>query len=684
VLAAGSRLGPYEIVAPLGTGGMGEVYRARDPRLRRDVAIKVSAEQFTDRFEREARAIAALNHPHICTLHDVGPNYLVMELIEGPTLAERMRQGPVPLEEALRIAKQIADALDAAHTRGIVHRDLKPANVKLTSDDVVKVLDFGLAKHDESGPADGDPDLSPTMNPATRVGMILGTAAYMAPEQARGRTVDKRADIWAFGVVLYELVSGRRLFQRDTASDTIASVLTFEPEWDAVPGRLRPLLRRCLAKDPRQRLRDIGDLPLLLDAAPPIPPRRPWLAWTVAAAALVALAVVGAVHLRERTPAAQPIKFQIPTTIALSPSGNIGLSPDGRQLAFLGNGPDGVIRMWVRDIDSVDIRPLAGSETASYGPPFFWSPDGRYIAYDAGGQLKRVSLAGELAQTVCPLTAAAIGGSWNKRGDIILGNVLGGLLRVSERGGAPAPVTTLDASRKEAGHLLPTFLPDGTHFIYLRVSRASPEMSGVFVGSLDAKPEAQDMRRLMPYEPGLAYAPPRSGHIGHLLFVHEGTLIAQPFDDRRLQLTGDPMALAQSVGVYLDTAFFSTSQNGTLVYRSGDPSFPITWRDRRGNVAAQVMDAGQYSSASMSADGARGVVSITSPRNRANADLWLIDLAEGRNPSRFTFDPDGRADFPIWSPDGRQIVYRSGGAGRLQLRLKRVGSSPTEFDTLRW
>jgi Tol biopolymer transport system component len=684
VLTPGTKLGPYEILAPIGAGGMGEVYRARDTRLGRDVAIKVSAEHFTDRFEREARAIAALNHPHICTLHDVGPNYLVMELVEGPSLADRAQQGRIPHDEAMRIAMQIADALDAAHAGGIIHRDLKPANIKVTPDGTVKVLDFGLAKHADVGLIDNNPEHSPTMHAPTKAGLIVGTAAYMAPEQARGRTVDKRADIWAFGVVLYEMLTGARLFEGDTATDTLASVLTSEPDWQKIPANARPLLQRCLVKDPKQRLRDIGDIHLLLGSGPAAVARthRSWLPWIAAAAASIALGSLALVHFREQPPTAATARFQIPTTITLAASGNVGLSPDGRQLAFLGTGADGVVRLWIRAMDSLEVRPLAGSETAANAPPFFWSPDSRFIAFDAGGVLKRVSISGGLAQTVCDLPATAIGGSWNRQGDIIIGNVIGGILRVSERGGAATPITALDPARNENAHLLPTFLPDERHFVYERVSRGSLESSGIYVGALDVKPEEQGTRRLLPYAQGLTYAPPTAGSVGHLMFIREGTLVAQPFDERSLELAGDAVPLAQQVGVYLDTAFFSTSQNDALVYRSADPMFPITWFDRRGNAIVRVSEPGQYSSLALSPDGSRAVVSLTNPRDRSNSDLWLLDLAGGGSPSRFTFNRAFMSDFPVWSLDGKRIVFRSGGTGKLQIVQKRLNSAPDEVDEM--
>jgi eukaryotic-like serine/threonine-protein kinase len=673
VLPPGTKLGPYEIVTPIGSGGMGEVYRAHDSRLGRDVAIKVSAEQFSDRFEREARAIAALNHPHICTLHDVGPDYLVMELVEGPTLADRIRQGPIPLDDTLRIATQIAAALDAAHARGIVHRDLKPANVKLTPDGVVKVLDFGLAKQPDPSPPVSDPEQSPTINAPTRAGLIVGTAAYMAPEQARGVAVDKRVDIWAFGVVVYEMVTGARLFQGDTATDTIAAMLTTEPAWERVPEAVRPLLRRCLVKDPKQRLRDIGDIDLLMPgrvAAMRASDGRRWVSWSVAAAAVVAASAIALVHLSEQSAPARSVRFQFASTAPLAASGNMALSPDGRQLAFLATGVDGALRLFVRSMDSLEVRAVAGSETAPYGPPFFWSPDSQYLAYDGGGVLKRISVAGGLAQSVCDVQTPAIGGSWNRSGDIIFGNLAGGILRVPDRGGVAAPITVLDPARKEDSHLFPIFLPDDRHFLYYRVSRTTPADSGIYIGSLDVKADRQERRRLLPYSPGLTYAPPRAGDIGHVLFVREGTLIAQPFDERRLELAGDALPVAEHVGVFLDGAFVSASRNGVLAFRQGDPMFAVTWYDRRGNVVGRVSEPGRYGSLSLSPDGSRVIASLTDPRDSAHSDLWLLDAAAGGRASRFTFEAGARADFPIWSPDGRHIAFRGGAVGRSALRSK--------------
>ena len=379
-LKSGEKLGPYEIVSRIGRGGMGEVWIARDPRLNRDVAIKISTHQFTDPFEREARAIAALNHPNVCTLHDIGPNYLVMELVEGPTLAERIAKGPIPPDEALAIAKQIADALEAAHEKAIVHRDLKPANIKIRPDGSVKVLDFGLAKAGVEAELSAD---SPTMTQRTQAGVILGTAGYMSPEQARGQVVDKRTDIWAFGVVLHEMLSGQRLFAGATLPDSLVAVLTKEPDLTLAPARTRRLLARCLEKDPKKRLRDIGDAMALVSDDPVGESARlsKW-PWAFAAPFAVAALVLAAVHFREKPPAPPAVaRFQIrlPENVSFTSTGVFALSPDGHHLAFSATGEDKVPRVWIQDLDSLEARVLRDTYTGPNPPPFFWSPDSRFV-----------------------------------------------------------------------------------------------------------------------------------------------------------------------------------------------------------------------------------------------------------------------------------------------------------------
>ena len=563
-LPQGSRFGPYEVVALIGKGGMGEVYRARDSRLGRHVAIKVLSHEFTSdparvqRFEREARVLASVNHPHIATIHGVedaqGIRALVMELVDGDTLAERILRGPIPAVTTLTLAGQIADALDAAHEKGIIHRDLKPSNVKVTSAGVVKVLDFGLAKGGEpdagvSGGADAISDVSSVTQIAsideTIPGMLLGTAAYMSPEQARGQTVDKRTDIWAFGCVLFEMLTGRSPFGRSTVTDTIAAVLEREPDWTAIAGNTPPgvvrMLRKCLEKDPRRRLRDLGDWDLVIE--PEVigpsgrtgPPSRNWLQW-LPWAALAGCVGVGGLFLANRTspsPAAPapPTRFDIAAGVALSESGQFSISPDGRHLVFAGIGEDRMIRLWIRSFDAPEVRPLIGTEAevAQVIPPMFWSPDSQFIAFYADGKIMKVSRAGgTVPEVVCQVPGIAVGGSWNERGDIIAGNAGGGLTRCSAAGGPSSMITAVNATGPgRVDHLLPSFLPDGRHFVYFQAWRGDPSRSGIYLGDLDLPPEKQPQERLVATGFGGVFVD-GDDDAGHLLFVRDGTLLAAP------------------------------------------------------------------------------------------------------------------------------------------------------------
>lgn len=505
-ISAGMRLGPYEIIAPIGKGGMGEVYRALDPRLGREVAIKVSAEQFSERFEREARAIAALNHPNICQLYDVGPNYLVMEYVEG---AEP--RGPMPVEEALRIAKQIADALEAAHEKGIVHRDLKPANIKVKQDGTVKVLDFGLAKVATPSGAATDPSNSPTLTiAATEAGMILGSAGYMSPEQARGKEVDKRADIWAFGVVLYQMLTGERLFEGDTVSDTLAAVLRKEPDFERVPVKVRRLVTRCLEKDPKKRLRDIGDAWQLLEepSARMEAPRRSKLPWAIAAVLLIALGGLSFVHFREMPPA--PMAMRLPIALpGFRSFYSLALSPDGGTLAFNALPAVGLGQIYLRSLDSSDIRPLSG--TVGARTPF-WSSDGRSLGFFLGGKLKIVSASGGPAQTLCD-SGLGSGGTWNRDGVILFANAVSNqIVRVSAAGSTCIPLLK---PTNNARYSAPEFLPDGDHFLYVSDGGGEESQAGVYLGSLE-NPEG---RRILADQSSVLYAPPQSP-IKSLIFCY--------------------------------------------------------------------------------------------------------------------------------------------------------------------
>jgi predicted Ser/Thr protein kinase len=684
-LKAGQRLGPYEILVPIGKGGMGEVYKARDTRMGRDVAIKISPERFSERFDREVRAVAALNHPNICHLYDVGPNYLVMELVEGPTLAERIQQGAIPLEESLAIARQIADALEAAHEQRIVHRDLKPANVKVKPDGTVKVLDFGLAKMDDP-PEAGRTENSPTLTlgaAATRVGVILGTVAYMPPEQARGKRVDKRADIWAFGVVLYEMITGQRLFEGETVSDTLIEVATKEPDWGripAAPGRnVQRLLRRCLEKDPKRRLRDIGEAWFLLEEvglAPGLPDAqahglRHWMWPGVAALLFVIAAPVFFIHLREKPPVAEVVRFQIPGPEANSFLPSPVLSPNGRMIAFSARGPAGDNMVWVRSLDAHDARAFPGTEDAT--DRFFWSPDSRFIGFAAHGKLKKVVASGDPPQTLCDIPGGFFtGGAWSRKGVIIFGSQGHGLMRVSEFGGTPSPLTLLDSSH-ENSHSNPAFLGDGRHFVYQRNS-GSAENSGLYLGTLDASPEQPSSKR--PIAPSAAvYAPSVDPALGYLLFVREGWLMVQPFDNRRMELTGEAVRIAAGLSDR-GPRYFSASENGVLAYRSGS-SFPIThlrWFDRTGKMLGDVGEPGYYNGVALSPDGRKVAVirfpeGAGSPRGpRGYPDIWVYEFTHGTS-ERLTFDPATHL-MAAWSPDGDRLAFASNRGGTFDLYQK--------------
>jgi serine/threonine protein kinase len=690
VLKSGTKLGPYEVLAPLGAGGMGEVYRARDSKLNRNVALKILPAMFSDdaermaRFRREAQVLASLNHPNIGSIYGLEEwnnlRVFVLELVEGLTLADRITESAVPVEEALAISRQIAEAMAYAHEKGVTHRDLKPANIKITPEGNVKVLDFGLAKVLE-GPKnlDSDPWQSPTGgNPTTLEGVILGTAAYMSPEQAKGKPVDKRADIWAFGVVLYELLTGRHLFHRETMSDTLAAVLKEEPDWNRIPTKVRPLLRHCLEKDPKRRLRDIGDMQLFLETASvPVQTRRPWLAWGAVAVFLVAFAALSLIHFREGPLVSAPVQFQI------SPSGSLGhgapfaISPDGRHLAYSATDTDGIVRLWIRDLDSLKVRVLSNSYPATvkpYGvvPPFFWSSDSRFLGFQSGGKLAKIEISGGPAQTLCDVQGTVVGGSWNRDGVIIFADVFAddkrGLMQVSAAGGIASPLTTLDPSHKEGVHVLPSFLPDGRHFLYLRTS-SIPENSGLYVGSLNSKPEEQDSRRLLATTSGPVYVHSSNSDSEQVLFLRKGTLMAQPFDAHRLEPAGEAVPVADQVGSFLDYGLFSASDNGVLVYTSGaGQNYQLTWLDRQGKLLGNVAEPGGYTSMALSPDGKRIAVSRTNPENRPNWDVWLLDV--GRNTStRLTYE-QVRALFPVWSADGSSVIFSSVRGGEESLYLK--------------
>jgi Tol biopolymer transport system component len=660
-LAAGDKLGPYEILAPIGAGGMGEVYKALDPRLNREVAIKVSHAEFTERFAREARSIAALNHPNVCTLYDVGPNYLVMEYVEGEA-----PKGPMPLEEALRIADQIAAALEAAHEKNIVHRDLKPANIKIKPDGTVKVLDFGLAKQgrDREGAVAGDAGNSPTLTIGmTEAGMILGTAAYMAPEQARGKPVDRRADIWSFGVVLYEMIVGRRPFEGDDVTDTLAAVLRHEPDWEQVPLQVRRLLQRCLEKDPAKRLRDIGDRGLLLDDTPRTSaPSQSRLGWVAGALAIIALAVVAVwAPWRNTHPAPQPLvrlDVDLGSGVSLGSQAraNTIISPDGTRLVYVSQN-----RLFTRRLDQPKATELAGTEGA-YAT--FFSPDGQWVAFFAGSKLKKVSVEGGAAVNLCDTPGTnARGGSWGEDGDIIAALTGSGVLsRIPSVGGTPAPVTEM--AQGEITHRWPQILPGGKAVLFTaHTASAGFDGANIEVMSL-ADHRRKTLVRGGTYGRYLA----TSKGAGYLVYVNRGTVFAVPFDLDALAVRGTPSPLLEQVAYSTTSgsAQLDFSRSGTLVYRNGGAGggfVTVQWLDAAGKTQPLLAKPGFYQRLRLSPDGQRLVLEVT---EGSGSDIWVYEWQRDTM-TRLTFGGGG-STAPVWSPDGRYVVLSGSPGGMFWTR----------------
>ena len=683
-LSPGTCVGPYEVTAQIGVGGMGEVYRAMDTNLKRPVAIKVlpasvaaDAERLA-RFQREAEVLASLNHPHIAQIHGLeksdGVTALVMELVEGSTLADRIAQGPMSIDETLPIAKQIAEALEAAHERGIIHRDLKPANIKVRPDGTVKVLDFGLAKAIEpAGAMSASASMSPTITtPAmTQAGMILGTAAYMSPEQARGKPVDKRTDIWAFGCVLYEMLTGRRLFDGNGTTDTLALLFTHNPDWTALPVRVPPairvLLHRCLERERLKRvgdmaairfaLEDVADLPSIDRNTAPVGLSRRRVASFGAGAGIGALVAAGVFRslVGPGLPLPQ-LRVQV-TTPATASSLQFALSPDGRYLAFVASG-DGPPRLWVRPLAEVGARPIAGTEGAKYP---FWSADSRSIGFFVPGTLYRVSVAGGAPQKLAA-TPNGVGGAWNADGTILFaGGSSFPLSRVSASGGTPSPVTRLDEGH--AGHRFPQFLPDGQRFLFY--ASGEPDRSGVYLASLSHG----QSKRLTAADSAAAFLAP-----DWVVFVQQHSLIARRLDMSREELTGDPVTLADHVDAEITgLGGFSVSSIGHVAFRTGGPRRSrLIWRDRTGKVldAAGEPDASELSFPELSPDGQRVAAQRTL---NSNVDVWVHDLVRG-GLVRLTQDP-ANDQLPVWSPDGRRIAFSSNRAGHNNLYVRMADGS---------
>jgi eukaryotic-like serine/threonine-protein kinase len=684
----GTKLGTYEIVGPLGSGGMGEVYRARDSKLKREVAIKILPEAFSRdadrvaRFQREAEVLASLNHPHIAAIHDLAEfgelRCLVLELVEGETLADRIARGPIPMDESLAIATQIAQALEAAHEKGIIHRDLKPANIKLTHDGNTKVLDFGLAKVREAQGFATSLSNSPTLMSASTPGIIMGTAAYMSPEQAKGKEADRTADVWAFGCVLYEMLTGRRVFEGETVSEILAGVLKGEPDWSRLPADtlegVRRLLRRSLQKERKLRFHDMADVRIEVDEAQSepqtgarvmhsAPRRRERLAWMSAVAVLTLTAAAAIVWAAFRpVPTAPEMRLEITTPMTTNPW-SLAISPDGQKIVFAATS-DGRSRLWLRSLDSVSARPLAGTEGALFP---FWSPDSRSVGFFADEKLKRIDIGGGSAQELATV-GLGFGGAWNNDGVILFSSPGSPIFRIPATGGEPAVAVTRLETPQQQHHYFPAFLPDGRHFLYYVLG--SPEARGVYVGQLDGS----QTRRLLD-----ADAPAVHASSGHLLFVRQAMLFAQQLDPIRLELTGNQVPVAERVTVGFGPPFaaLSASAAGPLVYRSGSARFlHLVWFDRSGKEIGRVggPDSLDAISPALSPDDRR--VALFRVVN-GSVDVWLLEL--GRSvATRFTSDAANDTG-PLWSPDGTSIVFSSNRKGVIDLyRKPAVGAGSEE------
>jgi serine/threonine protein kinase len=676
---SGTRLGPYEILSPIGAGGMGEVYKARDTRLDRIVAIKVlpthlaGRAELRERFEREAKTIASLNHPHICTLYDTGHqadiDYLVMEYLEGETLAQRLQKGSLQLDQVLRYAIEIADALDKAHRKGITHRDLKPGNIMLTKSGA-KLLDFGLAKlKQEVAPATPESQL-PTMKSAiTGEGTILGTLQYMAPEQVEAKEVDARTDIFAFGVVVYEMATGKKAFAGKSQASLMAKILETDPPpmtslAPMTPPALDHVVKRCMEKDPDERWQSAKDiceqLRWISDSGPqsgvtvPAAPEqksKKHLVWSAAAIAVaIAVIAMAALYLRRTPPPAekQAIRFTVGPPEKGSFSGGIGsfssVSPDGTKLVFAADVGSSRSQLWIRSLDSPTARALPGTENASYP---FWSPDSRFVAFSAGGKLKKIAISGGPAETLAEVAPTT--GTWSREGVVLFTADDNRLDRVSESGGNATPVTTIDASRAETGHRWPQFLPDGKHFLYLAQS-SKAENNGIYVASLDSK----EKKLLLNVGSNPVYVPP-----GYLLFHRRGTLMAQPFDADRLQLTGEAIPIVEAVAFnpFGSGAAFSASDNGVLAYRGGGGAVPLNlvWVNRNGTEQPLAAPPHNYTFPRISPDGKRVATGI----EEGEGQIWLYDISRDAL-SRLTFEGTSNVD-PVWTPDGKRIAFKGKG-----------------------
>ena len=699
-ILSGKRLGPYEILSSIGAGGMGEVYRAKDTRLDRIVAIKVlpphlaDSPELRERFEREARTIASLNHPHICTLYDIGhrdgTDFLVMEYLEGETLAQRLVKGPLPLDQVLQYAVEISDALDKAHRKGVTHRDLKPGNIMLTKSGS-KLLDFGLAKlQQDAAPATPLSQLPTLKENVTAQGTILGTLQYMAPEQVEGKNdeIDGRTDIFAFGAVLYEMATGKKAFEGKSTASLIGAIMHLDPPpisalQPVTPPALDRLVKTCLAKDPEDRWQAARDVTRELKwiaeggshQATVVTGRktRERLAWPIAAI-IIALLALGTFAYLRRPQQTQSVRFLVspPDTWSLAQQALIGgqgvplplaVSPDGRRIAFVATNAEGKTLLWVRSLDTLTAQPLAGTD-GGFRP--FWSPDSRSLGFVAEGKLKKIDISGGPPITLCDAPQIR-GGTWSRDGVIVFGpTATSGLQKVSAAGGVPTAATVL--GQGEVGHVQPTFLPDGRHFLY-RANTTGPGPGWpVYVGSLDS---AERKLLLNSDSQNVLYSQ------GYLLFLRERTLMAQPFDARRLALSGDPFPIAEQIQIQgtPPNGVFSVSENGVLAYQTGTATggSQLNWFDRTGKQIGMLGDAATYNDVELSSDGKWASVSVADQKGR---DIWVYDIARGLR-TRFTFDPADEFT-SLWSPDGSRIVFNSHRKQHLDLYQKASSGAGSE------
>lgn len=682
----GTKFGPYEILSQIGAGGMGEVYRARDTRLGREVAVKVLPSSFAEnserlaRFEQEACAAGSLNHPNILAIYDIGKHddapYVVCELLEGKTLREKMDGSPLPQRKAIDYALQIAHGLAAAHEKGIVHRDLKPDNLFITKDGRVKILDFGLAKLIETSPLGQVATEVPTRKVKTDSGMVMGTVGYMSPEQVRGLLVDHRSDIFSFGAILYEMLAGKRAFRHESSVETLNAILKEDPPSltesnQTVNPALERIVTHCLEKNPEERFHAASDLAFALEALSGTGSissgqtvemssiggrrisRRELTAWIVAgtalAAAAIALFLIWPRPINEQPAATARFSLEPPDGMFFAAASEI--SPDGRRIVVRIRDASGKSMLWIRPIDSVDWVPLPGTDDARQP---FWSPDSRMIGFFTGGKLKRIDISGGPPQTICD-SNPGFGGTWNPDGVIVFGKGRGqGIHSVPASGGVPTPVTTLDKDRKEFIHHWPRFLPDGRHFLF-SANDVRGDNRGIYVGSIDSK----ESKLILPgIDSSSGYVPP-----GYVLFVGEGALMARPFDANKLEFTGEALLVVENVAFNSNNSrgHFSISDTGTLVYKTDfdeSDNGQITWCDRTGKTTATIGVPGKYLAVSLSPDEKRLATVLPEGDGRSSWDIWVLDLPREAAATRLTFDPAGDI-YPTWSPDGGQMVFAS-------------------------